>query len=217
MKIQTRPLVWLTLFAVAMAYVESTLVVHLRNLYYANDPLSIFPLQLMTHRDLAIELAREAATVVMIFSVALLAAPGRARRFAAFVFVFGVWDLFYYLWLKVILGWPKTWFEWDILFLIPWPWLGPWITPALIALLFTLWGGWVLLFHIEPCFNRVSVGLFLAGSGLGLAAFLWPGALLLPGGEQAFANYQPDNFPWPIYTMGLISMSAGLIASLRGT
>lgn len=212
---RTRTLLWLTLFAIAMAYIEAALVVHLRHLYYAENPLTIFPLRLFTHTDLAIELMREVATIVMIITVALLAVRDIGRRFTAFVFIFGVWDLFYYLWLKLLIDWPQTWLEWDVLFLIPWPWFGPWITPAIIALLFTTWGAWVLASNHKPRFTRVSGSVFLIGVVLGLAAFLWPAALLLPGGEQAFDGYQPGNFPWILYSMGLMAMTTGLIASLR--
>ena len=50
---QTRRLIWLTVFALAMAYVEAALVVHLRQLYYADNPLALFPLRLLSHTDLA--------------------------------------------------------------------------------------------------------------------------------------------------------------------
>ena len=98
----------------------------MRHLYYANNPLEIFPLQFLDSYDTVLELSREAATVSMILTVALLAdRSSRTRTFAAFVFVFGVWDLFYYFWLKVLMGWPRSWLEWDVLFLIPSVWLGP--------------------------------------------------------------------------------------------
>ena len=85
-------LIWLTLFSIAMAHVEAALVVHLRTIYYADNPLAIFPLVILSQRDLTIELAREVATVVMILSVAMLAEKGFTRIFAAFVYVFGLWD-----------------------------------------------------------------------------------------------------------------------------
>ena len=88
-----RNILWLSLFAIAMAHVEAALVVHLRSLYYPDNPLAIFPLSLLSHRDLAIELARELATLVMIMSVALLAARGFVRIFAAFVYIFGLLSL----------------------------------------------------------------------------------------------------------------------------
>jgi hypothetical protein len=205
-----RKLLWLTLFALAMAQVEASLVIHLRTIYYPSRPLQIFPLALLSHRDLAIELVRELATVLMILSVVLLTTKGAVRVFAAFVFVFGLWDLFYYLWLKILIGWPVTWGEWDVLFLIPWPWLGPWLTPVLIAVLFVVWGGRVLCSSRELCFTRGNVVLFIVGVGLALAAFLLPTASLLRGGEAAFQGYQPQGFCWLLYIPGLLLMTAGL-------
>ena len=203
---RTRSLVWLSLFAIGMAQVEASVVVHLRSLYYPGNPLDIFPLRLLAHRDLAIELVRELATVLMILSVSLLTARGFTRVFAVFVYLFGLWDLFYYLWLKIMIGWPVSWFEWDVLFLIPWPWLGPWLTPALIALLFVVWGGWVLISSKEVRFTHRASVLFVAGSLLALTAFLLPAAPLLLEGEEAFRGYQPDDFCWSLFIPGYMLM-----------
>jgi len=205
-----RKLFWLALFALAMAQVEASVVIHLRTIYYPARPLQIFPLSLLSHRDLLIELLRELATLVMILAVARLSAQGPVRVFAAFVYVFGLWDLFYYLWLKLQLGWPASWTEWDVLYLIPWPWFGPWLTPALIAVLFVAWGGWALSADRAFRFTRTALVLFLIGVGLALAAFLLPGARLLKGGETAFRNYQPGQFCWLLYLPGLLLMAIGL-------
>ena len=206
-----RTLLWLTLFAVAMAHVEAALVVHLRELYYPDDPRTIFPLNLLSHRDLAIELARELATVLMILSVAALARRHFGGRFAAFLFVFGLWDIFYYIWLRVMIGWPTAWWEWDVLFLIPWPWFGPWLTPVLIAALFVVWGGWTLTREPAPAWSRATATLFGVGAVIGVAAFLVPGAPLLSGGEEAFRGFTPNGFPWAVYWLGLSLMAAGLL------
>lgn len=203
-------LVWLTFFAVAMAHVEAALVIHLRTIYYGDNSLAVFPLAIFSQRDLYIELAREAATLIMILSVALIAERGFARVFAAFVFVFGVWDIFYYAWLKVMIGWPQDWLEWDVLFLIPWPWFGPWITPALIALMFTAWGGWALCSEAALHFTRVSTTLFILGVAVDLAAFLLPATHLLSGGAEAFRDYTPTSFPWILFGTGYLLMLAAL-------
>jgi hypothetical protein len=202
--------IWLTLFSIAMAHVEAALVVHLRTIYYAENPLAIFPLALLSQRDLNIELAREIATLVMILSVSLLAEKGFTRVFAAFVYVFGLWDISYYLWLKLMIGWPQTWLEWDVLFLIPWPWFGPWITPALIALMFVVWGAWMLYQKPHARFTSVSTTLFTLGMGLTLATFLLPGAALLPGGTDAFRNFRPADFSWFLFAVGYLLMLVGL-------
>ena len=203
-------LVWLTLFSIAMAYVEAALVVHLRTIYYADNPLAIFPLAILSQRDLTIELTREVATLVMILSVALLSEKGFTRVFAAFVYVFGLWDTCYYLWLKLMIGWPQSWLEWDVLFLIPWPWFGPWITAALIALMFVVWGAWILHQKTNLRFTWIPTTLITIGIALSLATFLLPGAHLLPGGTGAFRNFEPTEFSWFLFGIGYLLMLAGL-------
>ncbi len=205
-----RLLLWLGLYALAMALVEAAIVVHLRHLYYPLDPRQLFPLALLSHADLALELARELATVVMIVAVAILAERGWVRRFAAFVFVFGLWDLGYYAWLKLFLNWPHTWLEWDVLFLIPWPWFGPWLAAALIAALFTLWGAWVLADARALRPRTADIAAFMTGTLLALTAFLAPAWPLLPGGETAFRGWRPDTFLWALYGPGLALMAAAL-------
>lgn len=210
MGIRYRNLVWLSLFAIAMAQVEASVVVHLRTIYYPGNPLAIFPLSLLSSRDLMIEMVRELATVVMIMSVAFLNSRGFALRFATFVYVFGMWDLFFYIWLKIMIDWPPGWLEWDVLFLIPWPWLGPWLTPALIALLFVIWGGWVIASGKMIRFSRANTVLFVSGTTLALAAFLLPAVPLLRQGEEAFRQYQPHAFLWQLYIPGYLLMTGSL-------
>lgn len=210
-----RKLVWLGIYAIAMAYVEAALVVYLRELYYPDDPLVIFPPKIFTDIDLRIELAREAATVAMIIAVAAVAEKSFLRIFAAFVYVFGLWDIFYYVWLKLAIGWPVSWLEWDILFLIPWAWLGPWLAPALIAVLFAAWGARVLLSRARYRFERGAATLFLLGALLGVAAFLQPAFALLPQGVEGFRQFRPGHFWWGLFVPGYVLMAAGLARVLR--
>lgn len=208
-------LFWLALYAIAMACVEAVLVVYLRALYYPDNPLAIFPLRLLSKAHLVLELTRELATAVMILSVAWLAEKNTARRFAALIYVFGLWDIFYYAWLKLIIGWPVTFTEWDVLFLIPWPWLGPWLAPVAIALVFVVWGGWVLSAARAPRWRMGWIALFLTGVLLALAAFLASGAALLPQGAEGIRGYAPGAFAWWLFLPGLGAMTAALIATLR--
>ncbi len=133
-----RKLLWLTLFAVAMAFVESAVVVYLRLIYYPEG--FRFPLKLIADKTIAIELLREISTLFMLLSVAALAGKKFWERFAHFLLLFGIWDIFYYLWLKALIDWPSSLLEWDILFLIPLPWIGPVIAPVSIALLMIFCG-----------------------------------------------------------------------------
>lgn len=209
----------LTVYAVAMAFLESAVVVYMRQLYYADDPRQIFPLKFLSAYDTAMELSREAATVIMILTVALLAErSSRTRTFAAFVFVFGVWDLFYYLWLKVLIDWPQSWLDWDVLFLIPSVWLSPWICPALIALMFVVWGFLTLRTADDRCLTMRSVMLFVAGAGLALMAFLQPAiAVLIEGGTAALSQYTPGRFWWWLFIPGYLLMICGLSSTFRSS
>jgi hypothetical protein len=152
----------------------------------------------------------------MILTVALLAErSSRTRTFAAFAFVFGVWDLFYYFWLKLLLGWPRSWLEWDVLFLIPSVWLGPWICPAMISLLFIAWGFWTLRSTNDISFTHRSLTVFVSGAGLGLASFLQPAlAVLIDGGIVELSQYTPRGFWWWLFIPSYVLMACGLATTL---
>jgi hypothetical protein len=128
-------LVGVTVFAVAMAYVESAVVAYLRFLYYPGGFGSdLTTLAAMAPRTQAIEIGREAATVVMLVAVALLAARRSAwERVALFIWAFAVWDIFYYVWLYAILRWPRSLMTLDVLFLIPRVWVAPVLLPVVVS------------------------------------------------------------------------------------
>ena len=212
-----RNLTILTVYAIAMALLESAVVVYMRRLYYPDNPLDLFPLQFLDTYDPRLELAREAATVVMILTVALLAGQSSVTRsLAAFVYVFGVWDLFYYFWLKVLIGWPVAWLEWDVLFLIPCIWLGPWICPALISLLFVVWGMLTLRSADQISFTRSSVIVFVSGAVLGVATFVQPAAaVVLEQGVSELSRYTPTRFWWWLFIPSYLLMLSGMGMTLR--
>src|SRR5258707_7052052 len=106
-----------TIFSIAMAALESAVVVYLRALYYP-DGFTV-ALRMIDPQILLIEIAREAATLIMLIGVACLAGKNFKDRFAYFLLSFGVWDIFYYAWLKAFINWPASIFDWDILFMIP--------------------------------------------------------------------------------------------------
>ena len=138
-----RYLIWLSLFAIAMAQLEAAVVVYLRAIYYPDG--FAFPLVIIKGPVAAIEIGREAATVVMFFTLAKLGAPNdRWRQYATFLWAFGLWDIFYYAWLWVMLHWPSTLLDFDVLFLIPLPWIGPVLAPVLISLVM-MGAGWAIL------------------------------------------------------------------------
>jgi len=122
---------WFLGFIISMAYVESAVVVYLRELYYPGG--FSFPLVTMSLRVAVTEIFRELATLIMLLAVGYLAGSNFRQRFAWFIIGFGVWDIFYYIFLKLLINWPDSWFTWDILFLIPILWTGPVIVPILVS------------------------------------------------------------------------------------
>jgi hypothetical protein len=126
-------IVWVVIFGIAMAFFESAVVVYLRAIFYPEG--FKFPLEAMADYKIFIEVMREIASIFMLLSIAYLAGKKFWERFAYFMLSFGVWDIFYYLWLKVLLDWPSSVFEWDVLYLIPLPWIGPVVAPVSISVL----------------------------------------------------------------------------------
>ena len=136
-------LVILTVFAVAMAFVEAAVVVYLRGLFYPEGfyaTLAAFPVLYY-----GTEVFREAATIIMLATVAILAARrGWWERGAYFLLCFGVWDIFYYVWLYVLLEWPPSLLTSDVLFLIPVPWVAPVIAPVIASVVMIVVSFWIL-------------------------------------------------------------------------
>jgi hypothetical protein len=138
------PLSCVIAFAVTFALVEAAVVVYLRALYYPEG--FQFPLSVMNWHHVTVEIAREGATMLMLTSVALLAGGSRWERVGYFLIAFAVWDIFYYVWLKIFLDWPQSILDWDVLFLIPLPWIGPVIAPVLISVALIL-AGCIMIAH----------------------------------------------------------------------
>jgi hypothetical protein len=148
-----RRLAALAVFAAAFGFVEAAVVVYLRAAvgllpgytgtlsqlqhssqgYHQEQSISEFPQSLLT-----IELYREAATMVMLISAALLAASGTSARWAAFLWIFALWDIAYYAGLWATVRWPASLTDLDVLFLIPVPWIAQVWFPLLVSALTVL-------------------------------------------------------------------------------
>jgi len=131
-KINLRYFLYVAIFAIAMAFLESAVVVYLRAIYYPDG--FIFPLKLIEGRIAITELWREAATMVMLITIAVIISKRGIERFAWFIYAFAIWDIFYYIFLYLLLGWPPSILIWDILFLIPVTWTGPVLAPVINSL-----------------------------------------------------------------------------------
>jgi hypothetical protein len=185
-------------FSIAMAFLEAAVVVYLRELFYPGG--FCFPLKMIPSKILAIELIREAATIIILAAVGWLSAKSFLGRFAGFMIAFGVWDVFYYVFLKLSLDWPVSLLDWDILFLIPLPWVGPVLAPVLVSI--CLIGSGVLVWLRESqnrplCISRrhwileVAAGLIIIGS-------------FLTNAEVVIAQDVPASFRWEMLSIGLL-------------
>jgi hypothetical protein len=208
-----RRILWLVVFAVAMAYVESAVVVYLRTIYYPQG--FAFPLVLMPSGMVAIEIGREAATLVMLLGVAMLAGVNRWDRILLFCIAFGVWDMAYYVWLWVFLRWPPSLLTWDVLFLIPVPWVGPVAAPVIVSAVMIV-GSLVLMRRPgaradgEPVgFSRSVQALVLAGGALVLASFMLDFQVVA-------RQMEPAPFRWGLFGSGVALAVGGLVLALRG-
>jgi len=207
----------LFLFGTAFGYLEAAVVSYLRLLheparlrfYPTRPPDELFPLLTLdqlraagtqqTH-TLVTEVGREAATLVMLAAIALAVARNAGEWAAAFVVAFGVWDIAFYLFLKLLLGWPASLFTWDILFLIPVPWVGPVLAPALVSLAMIVAGVWHL--RREARAEPVRIGLahwigILGGAAVIILTFAMDYRNVMSAGL-------PRPFSWTVFALGLL-------------
>lgn len=126
------------MFAIAMAYVESATVVYIRRMYGISDLLLDIPP--FDPVIAPIEVGRELAMLVMLLAVSWAVGKSLQARLSYTFIIFGVWDIFYYIWLRLFIGWPNSLIETDFLFLIPLPWWGPVIAAVVIACLMVVGG-----------------------------------------------------------------------------
>lgn len=212
---QTRSLRWVAIFACAMAYVESAAVVYLRRVLGVTDLI----------RDVApfdpliagIEVGRELATLIMIAALGWAVGRSTQARWAIAWFTFGLWDIFYYVWLRVFISWPGSLLDPDVLFLVPLPWWGPVLTPILIALLAVVGGIWAVRLDdagltIRP--GPVRWVAFFAGNIIVLYAFMADAIHALPASSEELGRLKPTAFLWLVYGSGLMLMCWSALSAL---
>jgi hypothetical protein len=208
----------LFLFGISFGYVEAAVVVYLRAIYDPirarlhpeRGPHDLFPLitpqQLAragpeNPRRVAIETGREAATMVMLGAAGLAVARNLHEWIAAFAIAFGVWDISFYAFLKLMIHWPESLSTFDILFLIPLPWVGPVWAPMLVALSMIVCG--LISLRAGGIRGRLPhwTGI-LAGAVVIVIAFVWDFRNTTTGG-------MPNPFNWPLFLAGeFIGLSA---------
>ncbi len=147
----------------------------------------------------------------MLTAVGIVAGKNRRESWAHFMIAFGVWDIFYYLWLKLFLDWPPGMMTWDLLFLVPVPWVAPVLAPVLISVALIVAGLIVLFYESQgrPLVTRARDWAFATAGGLiVIASFCWDYDNVTKGGY-------PNPFHWPLFFAGFAVAAAAFVAILR--
>ncbi len=207
--------IYITIFAIAMGYMESAVVVYLREIYYPEG--FDFPLKPISQNIAITEILREAATLIMLIIAGIFAGRTKTEKFGFFIYCFAIWDIFYYIFLKLLLDWPASLLTWDILFLIPTTWVGPVLGPIINSLTMILLA--ILISYFTNVSKSVKIlrtewTLLITGSVIIIISYiedymdfmlekfsfleLFDGSKMDLLNEYA-QNYQPVSFAWWIF------------------
>jgi len=220
-----RTFLWVTVFAIAMGFLETAVVIYMRLLLYPKGfafPLAPIPSSLML-----VEILREAATIIMLLGIGVLAGKNANSRFAWFIYSFAIWDIFYYVFLKLLIHWPESLMTWDILFLIPTTWVGPVITPIITSLTMILLAVLILLFDGKKKNTKLNIrewSLLITGSLVLIISFTWDYSVFMlehynfkdiwtaPSEEmlKISMQYIPRMFNWFLFWLSEIIILSGI-------
>jgi hypothetical protein len=205
----------LFLFGISFGYVEAAVVAYLRAIYrplrqqfYPNlsaaEPVPLLSIQQLQSagpdhiQRVRTELGREIATLVMLACVAFLIAENAQRWLAAFLIAFGTWDISFYVFLKLMIHWPQSLLTWDVLFLVPVPWVGPVLAPMLVSISMIAAGVIILWRHDCGFTTRLRWyhwALLSSGGLILVLSFTWDF-------RGAIAGEQPGVFNWALFGLG---------------
>ena len=209
------------IFSIAMGFMEGAVVVYLRDIYYPEG--FKFPLVPISKLHSIVELIREAATIIMLIAIGWLAGNTPVKRFAYFLAAFAIWDLTYYIALKLVLDWPASILEWDILFLIPIPWFGPVVTPCIVSAMMLFLAALLLRApetNGKTIIDKLSWTLLISGSVTVIASFVVEyiqytvsvmdtavdNNLML----EELSKFVPGQFNWLLFAAGCAIILSGI-------
>lgn len=201
--------VLVVVFAIGMAWVEAASVYYLRSMVDRIEPYQENPLPIRGVLG-PVELVREAATLVMLLTVGMLAGRTWHKRLGYTAIAFGIWDIHYYVFLRMICDWPKSLFDWDILFLLPLPWWGPVLAPVCIALLMIVWGTLASQFPDRSSATSLTwtvCGLTWLGIALALCVFMADSLRTVHQGLDVTRTVLPKSFNWSMFCVALVLMA----------
>jgi len=205
-------LLWLSIFGIAMGFLEGIVVVYLRKIYFPEG--FGFPLTKMTTNAFLLEVIREICTIIMLLAISSLSGKNRSGRILNFLSTFAIWDISYYIALKSFLNWPESLLTYDVLFLIPYPWISPVVAPVMCsALMLAMSIQLMCIFKQHPSFKLLISErlLIIAGTILILISFLWDYTILIINAPNHNGNileisstYVPEKFQWIIFISGFL-------------
>ena len=213
-------LAMLCILAVALGYTEAAVVVYLRALiaplrakHFPDAAAESLPLlsveQLQAGGEqftqaLLIEVTREPVPLVLLLAVAWGFRRGRGQVVGFFLIGFGLWDIGYYAFLKLLLGWPDSLGTWDVLYLIPTAWVAPVWAPLAISV--TMLAAGLAVVH-RGGFRR-GKGALLAWPAVAAGVALVLTTFVLRT-EEAF-DAVPARYDWGVFWAGWAVGAAGL-------
>lgn len=215
-KVIVSKFLWISLFAISMGYLECIVRVYVEDIYYPGG--FNFPLKMITAKHLFSELTREISTLFMILGVGVALGRSKNEKLAWFLYVFAVWDIFYYVALKSILNWPSSLFTWDLLFLIPTVWTGPVLAPVISSITMIILSFFLIRFRQlkKGFFNDIELVLLILGAIIQLLSYFWDYlkfvlkefswshvfVFSVDRVNEIIPNYIPQSFPWIIFIVG---------------
>jgi hypothetical protein len=228
MKSLTAKIGWLVAFSIAMGFLEAAVVVYLRKIYYPHG--FQFPLTPIEPSIGLTEFLREASTIIMLLAIGILTGKNTSQKFGIFIFCFAIWDIFYYVFLKLLIGWPESLFTWDILFIIPVPWVGPVLAPCIVSATMIVLAFSVIYFQekgIDVHLKAKEWILLMTGSFVIILSFVedylkycsvHKGIIGIPGKDGLFteiSTYVPVSFNWWVFMAGEALIIAGVISFIK--
>jgi hypothetical protein len=228
-----RTFVLLGIFAIAMGFLEAIVVIYLRQIYFPQG--FNFPLILLPSKILFVELIREIATIIMLVIIGIIAGNNYLHKFACFLYSFAVWDIFYYVGLKLFLNWPPSFLTWDVLFLIPVAWIAPVSAPLICSFTMMILAGSIVYFFERGYIVKIKLfewGLILLGAFMIFCTFTWhyskiiiqegflPSFWTLANNEhflKIISQDQPTYFNWYLFALGEILILYALALMVKQT
>jgi len=220
-----------SLFSIAMGLLESAVVIYMREILYPEG--FGFPMSPVQPDMMLTELSREGATIIMLLGIGFLAGRNTSERFAWFLYSFAIWDIFYYIFLWLLIGWPPSLMTYDVLFLLPSTWIGPVITPLIVSL--TMMAFALLILFVNRQEKDIKIPgiswlLLITGSVILILGFIWDYSAFIMESmtirdictlpkEQVLklaTLYIPRKFNWFLFILGeLVILSGILVFYLR--